>query len=137
MIKNADAYVEFVRSRRDWMLEFGKHDCCITACDMIHLTTGIDPAVDFRGKYSSPREALKIIKEHGDVDGIAEKVCEQFGWPEIHPGLATRGDLVCLDVGGRKALGWIDLDASKVMCVGMVGFQLRPRSHAIRAWRIP
>lgn len=134
-----DRYVKFIHSRRDRSFEFGVHDCCITACDMIKEITGKDPGKKFRGQYGidNPIRALRLVKEHGDVDGIAEQVCQEFGWPEISPAFAGRGDLVCLDLGGqRKSLGWVDLSGTEVMAPAMTGVQSRPRSEVLRAWRI-
>ena len=132
-----DNYTKFIVSRRSMPFEFGSHDCCITVCDMIRAITGTDPAVDFRHLYNSPLSALRKIKEYGDVDNIAEEVCKKFGWQEIAPNYATRCDIACVDTGGgRKALGWFDLDASKIFLAGMVGVQDRPRREALRAWRI-
>mgnify|MGYP001573654428 CR=1 FL=1 len=135
--KWVDNYVAFVLAHRSLPFEFGRHDCCITSCDMIYTITGIDPASDFRYVYDSPLSALRKIKEYGDVDNIAEEVCAKHGWKEIAPNYGTRCDLVCLDTGGgRKALGWFDLDASKIMTAGMIGLQERPRKETLRAWRI-
>ena len=135
--KWVDEYVKFVESRRSMQFEFGKHDCCITACDMILAITGVDPGKEFRSVYSSPLSALRKIKEYGDVDTIAERVGAAHDWPEISPAYATRCDVVCLDTGGgRKALGWLDLNPAQIFAPGMVGLQVRPRHEAIRAWRI-
>lgn len=134
-----EEYVKFRASLRSQEFMFGKHDCCITACDMIQTITGIDPAVDFRGKYGldDPMKALRLVKEYGDVDGLAEVVCAKFNWAQCNPNFAQRCDLVCLDVGGgRKALGWLDLDATKILATSMVGLQSVPRGRALRAWRI-
>ena len=132
-----DKYVAFIVSRSETAFEFGKHDCCITACDMIHAIIGVDPAVSFRDVYRTPMGALKKIKEYGDIDLIAEEVCHNHGWPEIPPNFATRCDLVCIDTGGdRKALGWLDLNASQIYVASSVGFGVCPRNRALRAWRI-
>ena len=130
-----DRYVKFVHSLRSTQFEFGKHDCCITSCHMIDAITGTNPGKQF--VYDSPIKALRIVKDHGDVDGIAEKVCDQHGWPEVNPNYANRCDLVCVDLDGhRKALGWLDLDATKIYAPAMIGLQILPRSKALRAWRI-
>ena len=132
-------YEKFILSKRSEQFMFGKHDCCITACDMILAITGVDPAAKFRNQYGidNPIKALRLVKEYGDVDGIAEKVCAEHNWAEIPPAYANRGDVVCLTAGGdRKALGWVDLDGVCILAPAMIGLQERNRSDAIRAWRI-
>jgi len=132
-----DRYVAFRNSLRSKDFEFSKHDCCISACNEILAITGTDPAQEFRDKYNSPIAALKIVKEYGDVDGIAEVVCAKFGWPQCNLNFANRCDLVCIDVGGeRKALGWLDLDATRILAPALIGLQSVPRDRALRAWRI-
>jgi len=39
---------KFVESRHNTRFEWGKHDCCLFACDAVKEITGEDPAYAFR-----------------------------------------------------------------------------------------
>ena len=78
---------------------WGVNDCCHFAGNWLLISTG----KDFIKQYScdNVRDALTIIKQHNDVDGIADKHLER-----IHINMAKRGDIVmCLVDGKRKGLG--------------------------------
>jgi hypothetical protein len=90
----------FLEKRKDTPLEWGKSDCCLFACDAIEAQNGSDPAHMFRGKYSTMKEAFKLLKEFsgGGVDETATRVCADMGYPEIPIKDATGGDVVLLNV---------------------------------------
>jgi hypothetical protein len=41
-------------------------DCCFFVADFVRARTGIDPAADLRGSYSTERQALRLIRRWGD-----------------------------------------------------------------------
>ena len=80
---------------------------------------------------------LNVLKEHGGVEKIADTICNEYGWKEISPLFASKGDLAMINIGlNRHALGIVDLNGSEIICAGPIGFARKPISDALKAWRI-
>ena len=90
-------YLELHRSTG---FEFGRFDCCLFAADWVKLCTGQDPAKGLRG-YKSEPGALKLLKEHGGVRGLADGV-----FPRVKLAFARRGDLVAYREPSLKGPAW-------------------------------
>jgi len=89
--------------------------------------TGFDPMADFKGKYKTPREAVKEIQRAG---GLANILTEYFGEP-IEINFISRGDLVQYK---NKTVG---------ICVGSTAAFLSPNgleyiemTKMIKGWKI-
>lgn len=85
---------EAIRLLRRQPLVWGENDCGIgLAAKAIEAMTGIDPAAEFRGKYSTAAGALKLIKQAGfdDLESYARSLL-----PEVHPSTAKAGDIAFL-----------------------------------------
>lgn len=125
---------------RPWF--YGRHDCCLAACDLIRAMTGEDPARDLR-RYRSERGAYRQAMRHGGVEALAVDVARRFDAPEVDPRFAQRGD-VCVvygDYGGlygwTEALGVVDLSGRFVLVAAQPGGWAHvPIVQARRAWRI-
>ena len=116
--------------------EFGRHDCCLAVGDVILEITGTDLAAGFRG-YEGERQAAKVLEKHGGVTGIATAIAKRHRIPEVHPGLAQRGDVVIVDKDGDEALGIVDPTGRQVMAAARAGgWATRPAACIERAWRI-
>ena len=117
--------------------EYGKHDCCLAAVDVVLAITGTDLAADFRG-YKGAAAAAKVLRKHGGVAGIAEAIAKRHLIPEVHPGLAQRGDVVIVEAAGRPALGIVDPTGREVVVAHRRrrGWATRPVGCVERAWRI-
>ncbi len=112
---------------------WGKNDCCLFAMDCVMAITGADLAAPYRG-YDSQTQAVRLLKKHGGIVGIAEAVARQYAIPEIAPTMAGRGDVCLFDVGHGDTLG---ICAGAVIFVpGLQGLANTPTLQAIRAWRI-
>tara|TARA_S200002703_G_scaffold61685_1_gene53581 strand:- start:6127 stop:6585 length:459 start_codon:yes stop_codon:yes gene_type:complete len=85
----AEALAVYLDSHRDIPFAWGAQDCCLFAADWVEICIGIDPAESWRGKYETQAGALKILKKHKGVRGLADK---QFKRCKL--GFANRGDLV-------------------------------------------
>ena len=73
--------------------KYGTLDCCLFVANVIKDMTGIDYAVQWRGRYRSEFGALRMIAEHKDMHGIA---CAAFG--KMRPVWSVRkGDPVLLN----------------------------------------
>lgn len=132
-----DDFVAYIHANVDTPFDFGTHDCCLTACDMLKAITGEDPAKSFRGTYNGPVECYVTLKKHGGVEAIADKICAERGWEEIKPLFASKGDLVMIEAGNeRYALGVVDLSGKEIIAAGPIGLSRKPLSDAVKAWRI-
>lgn len=110
--------------------QWGVHDCCLFAADVVQALTGVDHAAELRGIYRTLRTAERILKKRGGVRQIAT---DALG-PEISPLMAQRGDVVLLPTEYGEALA---------VCIGAYcvapgedGLQSRPLADAITAWRV-
>lgn len=80
--------------------EWGRNDCALFAADCVLTATGFDPAAEFRGKYATEREALRLLKETN-----LEKLADRW-FPRLpSPLAATSGDigLVMVKESGLEA----------------------------------
>lgn len=69
MIESVNAYLDRA-SRKPWIYGGGEggfrgHDCTLWAANWAHALTGIDPADDLRGTYSTREDAEAIVKGAG------------------------------------------------------------------------
>ena len=129
--------IEAARRRR---FQWGEHDCCLWTATVVQILTGCDIGKSFRGTYGTSEEASERIRRDG-VEGIGallSSIASQWGFPEIAPPLAQRGDVVLCDTAGRA--GW---PVSCGVCVGSVvlstgreGLMALPLSSGLRAWSI-
>jgi hypothetical protein len=136
--------------RENEAFKWGTMDCCLFACDAIREITDVDMAVDFRGKYSTTRGALRAMLdflgdgEEGDVieqshlvELVAEKIAAQFAIEEVPVLMAQRGDILLLDSPTGKGLGILGLRGTHAHCAGLDGVIDVPLQECLRAWRIP
>lgn len=138
------------RQRRAFV--WGKHDCCLFACDAVKAITGVDLARGFRGKYATKASAMKMIRaftDSGTIEALAVKIAEQRGIKEVPTLCAQRGDVVvvgqppagsCQLPEGQKqtqrqALGIAGFNGD-VLIAGPKGLASLPLGAALRAWRI-
>lgn len=127
MITRKDNWPEILASEiaaADRPFVWGEWDCCLFAAHVVRAMTGEDFAKSFRG-YRTKNDALKLLKQHGGVSGIASKFL-----PEIPTTFACRGDVVEID----DALG---------ICIGQwsmflteTGLVQLPTLDGVRAWSV-
>jgi hypothetical protein len=131
-------FFHFIESRRAVPFAWGRHDCCLFACDGILSQTGLDPAAGlYRGKYRDALGAARLVRKHGGVEAIAAKVCAAWGWPELATArLAQRGDVVLMDIndGMKCALGLVV--GGEAAFPGPEGLLMYPLRECRRAWAI-
>jgi Zn-dependent alcohol dehydrogenase len=77
---------------QDRLLVYGEWDCCILAADVALAVSGVDHMADFRGQYTSLREAVALIRKLGH-SSLLEATTARLGEP-ISPLSAWRGDIV-------------------------------------------
>ena len=140
-VKNwKDNFVAYIHANTNTVFSFGKHDCCLTACNLLQEITGLDPGKSFRDTYEGPAEVFATLKKNKGVEKIADRICAEHNWKEIPPLYASKGDLTMVAAGSaeseRHGLGVVDLNGREIICAGPIGFTRKPLSEALKAWRI-
>lgn len=118
--------------------EWGKHDCCLFAADCIKAITGTDPAVDFRGKYADEDGATEVLFYYagGQLPEAADKIARAFGYEEINPRLAQRGDVALCSLPTGETMGVVSLNGRDVLVAAQFGLLSVPLKQAIKAWKV-
>lgn len=80
---------------------WGLHDCCTFAADCVEAITGQDPAPAGLRLHRTEKQALRALKRHGGVVGIATSA---MGQP-VSSSQARVGDVVLCQAGKRDMLG--------------------------------
>jgi hypothetical protein len=122
------AYLADCRARS---FEIGRHDCALFAAGAVEAMTGHDPAAEWRGRYTTQRGGLRVLRRAGFRDHIAA-VAAQF--PEIPVPSALPGDLAVINTDDGPALGV--MQGAAIYVLGPGGLGLMPRNVAARAFRV-
>ncbi len=124
-----------VAARRDRAFQWGVHDCCIFACDVIRDADGVDYAAPFRGRYRTAAGAARALRRFagGGLEAAVEKITRDNRLEEVPPLMAQRGDFVLLDEAVGPALGVCV--GPHIVAAGPAGTVLQPFAAARRAWR--
>jgi hypothetical protein len=96
---------DFIESRRGEPFAWGRQDCCMFAADAVVMMTGIDPAVEVRGRWDSALSAGRLLRSLGGVEEAVRAACARCGFAELAPPLAGRGDIVLTDTAAGPAAG--------------------------------
>ena len=132
---------------RDWQTRFealinakinapfvwGQNDCCTFAGDAVEAVTGMSPMASWPDKYQNQIGAMKVVKKHGGIRAIGDKV---FG-PFIVPFMAQVGDIGCFvepsaEGDGQTFAVWC---GSAWMCPGADGLMTVREDAITSAWR--
>lgn len=127
----------YLRACRDTPFAWGRHDCCLFAAGAVIAMTGIDLMGEFRGRYRTPRGAIRALRRHGA--GTLEATMDGK-LLAIEPAYAKRGDLVLANYGeGEGALCVVlGRDAAAVGAEGdREGLVTIGRAQWRRAWQVP
>lgn len=112
--------------------EWGRHDCALFAADAVLAMTGVDPAEVWRGRYSTPRGAITVLRRGGHDDHIAVAA----GYlPEVHPSRAAMGDIMEVETPEGAALGVLTGAVIAVPGAASLGFMSRVVGR--RAFHVP
>lgn len=121
------------RQRQDPFV-WGKHDCAIGfASAVVEAITGEDLARGYRGKYASPRGALKLLAESG-AETLGDFVAMKL--PEINPAFARLGDIGVIEADGLITEALCMVDATGLVVMTETGHGHRPRSDLKRAFKV-
>lgn len=95
--------------------KWGEFDCVLFAADCVMVQTGIDLASDYRGSYSTKRQAYELIKSKWDGD-FNSMLLEHL---QLRKGAPNVGDIVVLDRKEGFVCGLYT--GSYVTCVSLKG----------------
>lgn len=118
------AYLAEVRARPfadDW-------HCALFAAGGVEAMTGMDLAAPYRGRWTTPRGGLRVLRRSGFADHLA---LAGVHLPEILPSEAWPGDVAAVDEG---ALGIVQ--GRLVYVLGPSGVGLLPAEAIRRAFRV-
>ena len=118
------AYLEEVRARP---FGYGSHDCALFAAGAVMAMTGTDLASDYRGRYGSLKEGLKLA-------GTSHLRILRQHFEEVPTAFAGVGDLAMIGEIGFPALGIFE--GEHILVLREDGLGLMPRAAATQAWRV-
>jgi hypothetical protein len=111
---------------------YGEHDCALFAAGAIEAMTGVDPAAEWRGRYSTWRGGLRVLRAAGINDQVAAVAALLT---EIPPSFAAAGDIAVVAGEGGPALGVVQ--GEWIYVLRPEGLALVPFESASRAFEIP
>lgn len=108
---------------------WGSADCVLFASDLVKAMTGIDPAIDVRGRYASKEEAQSLV-EYEKPEFVIGKY-----FKKINPKLAQRGDIVLkkTDEGFSFGIIWDGRAFFRTETSGLLKLKV---AEDMLAWRI-
>ncbi len=122
--------VDAIEAARHKPFEWGQHDCCLFAADVVAAITGTDYATDLRGTYDTRQEARAILKGYGGVEAYVEQYFEPTPLTMV-----KRGDLVLYcQAEAIESLG-ICLGKDSAF-VTLAGLTFVPTRLSQKAWSI-
>ena len=123
-----------IHAAENQKFKWGKNDCFIFCGEVARQMTGRDLFADyeFRGKYKTPRGALKLMRKYGFFD--LKHIWDSFAQP-IPVQYAGRGDIVMIDVDQLLPATGLVVD-SRAAFLTKEGFTYHPLTIAHSAWRI-
>lgn len=110
---------------------YGRHDCALHAAAAVQAMTGVDPAAPWRGRYTTFRGGVRVLRKEGHEDHIA---AVSAWFDETPPLMARVGDLAQVPGDGGPALGVVQGESVSVLLPRGLG--LVPLTAADRAWRV-
>lgn len=111
--------------------EPGVHDCALFFAGAAEAQTGVDYAAPYRGRYTTTRGGLRVLRKDGFADHIA---LAAHHFPEVGPAMAWPGDGMVVETDEGPALGVCQGRA--IYLVGPNGPGLCSILQASRAFRV-
>lgn len=124
-----------IESAGELSFEWGKFDCALHVCNCIRALVDVDPAIEYRGKYSDEAGAAQIYGE--SFEQFIAKSCASLGFTEVPVTFARRGDVVFIDnATPQGAIGVVSSDGRFASCASEKGL-VQVRIHRWkRAWNV-
>lgn len=96
----------------------GQHDCALFAAGAVVAMTGRDYAAPYRGRYTTIRGGLRVLRKDGYADHIALAAAHL---PEVAVARARPGDLAVVESQDGPALGVVQGEAVYVLLPDRLG----------------
>lgn len=109
----------------------GIHDCALFAANAVAAMTGQDYAAPYRGRYTTTKGGLRILRKDGFDDHVALAAAHL---EEVPPAFARPGDIAEIPTDDGPSLGVVQ--GERVYCLLPSGLGLLPLSSAVRAFRV-
>lgn len=122
--------------------QLGQHDCVTVACAAVHALTGVELWEQWRGRYATSAEALKLCVDYGG--GFTPAFSKLFQVEPSPVGLARRGDIaeLRLPIEGAKhpstayAPHLVVINGRQAAGLKDEGVYWIARERCVHAWRI-
>jgi len=119
--------------RRDWRarlgaylatearrpFEYGTSDCALFAAGALNTMTGSDPSAAYRGRYTSLRGGLRILRKDGFRDHV-ERAAALLS--EVAPQRMQVGDIAVVETADGPSLGVVQGEWVAVRTLTGLGF---------------
>lgn len=128
-MNRAKTLSDFIRQSRRLPFEWGVSDSVIWLADVVALLTGIDHAAAFRGRYGSCAAGRRLLGK-----SLLAFISERFERLE-HPVRAVDGDIGAVRQGREMVFGVFS--GAHLYFQTRAGIGIRPRSDAVKAFRVP
>jgi hypothetical protein len=120
---------EAIETYRSTPFAWGVHDCAMWTARCISLTTGVDLAAEFRGKYRSYMSARQLTRQHGGLLGIVDGLLTRCPVP-----CAMRGDVAATRTDQGSAIGIVA--GADVVFPGPRGLVFVELPRCTQAWAV-
>ena len=108
---------------------YGEHDCALFSAGAVRAMTGLDLAEGWRGRYSTLRGGLRVLRAQGYADQVALAAAH---FPETRS--PRPGDLAVIETVNGPALGVVQ--GALVYVLGEDRLALVPLRTAIRFFEV-
>jgi hypothetical protein len=130
-------FIEAVETATRTPFEYGKHDCCLMAADIVKAIAGYDPAEGLRGTYSDEAGAAQAVAAHGGLVQLVEARAAMYSWKSVPVRTARRGDFIVYRSPLTKHLSAGICTGSEAIFPSIENNVIAvPLSKCLRAWRI-
>jgi len=110
--------------------EYGKSDCALFAAGALNAMTGTDPSANYRGRYTTLRGGLRILRKDGFRDHV-ERAAALL--TEVPPQRVRVGDIAVVETADGPSLGVVQGEWVVVKTLSGLGFV--PIDQAKRVFR--
>ena len=109
----------------------GEHDCALFTASAVHAMTGVDYAAPYRGRYTTTRGGIRILRKDGFKDHIA---LAAHHLKEKPVSFAVPGDVAVADADDGQALGIVQ--GENVYVLGLNGLWNLSLLSAVKCFEV-
>ncbi|WP_339935151.1 DUF6950 family protein [Vreelandella glaciei] len=90
-----------IKAASERPFSWGEFDCCLFAADCCIAICGVDPAADYRGRYTTEIGAKRVLRNiHGSLEGAWDA-----HFKRVRINMRQRGDVVLFDSEHGRCVG--------------------------------